>query len=478
MEIKDKLFIDGQWCDSSDGKTMPLINPATEEKIGEIPVATDDDIERVLVSAERAWYEWREVDAWTRSKIIRKIADLIRDNIDVIAPVLTEEQGKTISEAQGELRSTADQFDWYADEARRIYGRVIDGHSREQRIMVIHQSIGPVAAFSPWNFPALLSSRKIAPALAAGCSIILKPAEEAPRTTLFLAHLCQKAGIPDGVVNMITGDPAHISKRLISSPVIRKVTITGSVPVGKEIMCQCADGLKPVSLELGGHSPVIVFPDADVEEAATICANGKYRNNGQVCISASRFYVHESVIERFTETFVRITKSLKIGNGSNPETQIGPLANKRRLDAVQQFVADALDKGANLACGGKRPEGFEKGFFFEPTVLTNVKPNMEIMREEPFCPVAPIAVFREFDEVIKAANNNPFGLAGYIFTKNTKTAFLAAEKLDVGMVGVNNLLLSTAEAPFGGIKSSGFGREGGSEGIEYYTNIKYINIKL
>ncbi len=478
MDKPNLMYIDGQWVGASDGKTTDVIDPATEKVVDTVPVATGPDLDRALSAAERGFGVWRETDAWTRSAIIRKIAGLVRERVDRIAGLLTEEEGKPTAEAVGEVRATADQFDWYADEARRVYGRVIDGHSREHRLFVIRQPIGPVAAFPPCICPALWAARKTAPALAAGCWVLDTPAGAAPRTTLALAEACHDAGLPAGVIGMVTGKSSFISPYLIASPVIRKVTLTGSVPIGQEILRACADGIKAVSMELGGHSPVLVFPDADVERAAEICARAKYRNNGQVCIAASRFFVHESVADRFTEHFVKVTRSLKVGDGRKPDTDVGPLANKRRLETTEKLVADAVGKGARLAAGGHRPDGFETGYFFEPTVLVGVDVSMDIMTEEPFCPIAPIATFADLDEAIAKANATEFGLAGYIFTKETKTAFLAAERLDVGMVGVNTLLLAAAEIPFGGVKKSGFGREGGTEWIESYTVAKHINIQL
>jgi succinate-semialdehyde dehydrogenase/glutarate-semialdehyde dehydrogenase len=472
------MYIDGEWTLSSDGALLDIIDPATEEKIDTVPVATVADLDRALAAAARGWKTWREVDAWSRSAALRRVADLVRARADEIAACMTEEQGKPMAEARGETLAAADQFDWYADEARRIYGRLIDGHSRAHRLMVMRQPIGPVAAFSPWNFPALLSSRKMAPAIAAGCSIIVKPAREAPRTTLCLAQACHDAGIPAGVVNVVTGNSAMISKHLCTSPIIRKVTLTGSVPVGQELLHLCADGIKPVTMELGGHSPVLVFADADVDKAAEIAARGKFRNNGQVCIAASRFYVQESVAERFTKRFIEVAKSLRLGDGRDPATEVGPLANMRRIEATQSLVDDAVAKGAVAACGGGRATEFKKGYYFKPTVLTGVQTNMLIMTEEPFCPIAPIATFTDLDDAVEKANSTEFGLAAYIFTNNTRTAFLAAERVEAGMVGVNNLVIASAEIPFGGIRASGFGREGGTEGIEHYTVAKYVNILL
>ena len=478
MTVPSDLYINGEWRPASDGARTDVIDPATEKIVATVPVATEADLDDALAAADAGWKMWREVDAWTRSAKIRRIGELIRERTDLIAATLTEEMGKTIAEAKGELGATADQYDWYADEARRIYGRMIDGHSREHRLMVIRQSIGPVAAFSPWNFPALLSSRKIAPALAAGCSVIVKPAVEAPRTVMLLVQCCADAGIPAGAINLVTGNSAMISDKLVRSPIIRKVSLTGSVPVGQKILELAAEGIKSVSMELGGHSPVLVFADADVEEAAEICARGKFRNNGQVCIAASRFFVQESVAEAFTHKFVEVTQSLRVGDGRDPDTDVGPLANQRRLDATKALVKDALAKGATLSAGGERPPECCTGFFYMPTVITNVDASMNIMTEEPFCPIAPITTFTDLDDVLERANGTEFGLAGYVFTNNTRTAFLAAEGLDCGMVGVNNLVIAAAEIPFGGNKKSGFGREGGTEGVDGYTVTKYINFKL
>jgi len=478
MMIPSKMYIDGAWVDASDGAVIDVINPADESVVHTVPVATEADLDRALAAADRAWKAWREVDAWTRSAKLRAVADWLRAHREEIADVLTDEQGKTTGECLGEIGAAADQFDWYADEARRIYGRVIDAHSRNNRLLVIRQSVGPVAAFSPWNFPALLTSRKMASAIAAGCSIIVKPPVEAPGTALYLARACEAAEIPPGVVNMVTGKSSFISRHLIASDIIRKVSLTGSVPIGREMLHQCADGIKAVSMELGGHAPVLVFEDADVEAAAEICARGKCRNNGQVCIAASRFFVQESVAERYIEKFVAVVKAQKMGRGKDPGTDVGPLANRRRLETTETLVADALAKGAHLRCGGKRPEGFDKGFWYEPTVLTGVDNTMRIMREEPFCPVAPIATFTTLEDGLAQANATEFGLAGYVFTKSTRTALLASEGIEAGMIGVNTILLATAEIPFGGIKHSGYGREGGSEGILDYTVAKHINIQL
>ncbi|MBI2570830.1 MAG: NAD-dependent succinate-semialdehyde dehydrogenase [Candidatus Schekmanbacteria bacterium] len=474
----NQLFIDGHWVGPAEREVLEVIDPATEQLVDRVPVATDADIDAALAASAAAFAEWRHADAWTRSQLLRKVSAVLREWVEPMAATLTEEQGKPLREARGELAATADQFDWYADEARRIYGRVIDGHARDNRLLVLRQPVGPVAAFSPWNFPALLPARKIAAAVAAGCSIIIKPAEEAPRTCLWLARACAEAGAPRGLINVVTGHPEHISTRLIRADVIRKVSLTGSVPVGKKLLKLCAELVKPASMELGGHAPVLVFADADVERAAETAARAKFRNSGQVCIAASRFFVHAAIAEAFTRRFVEVTRALRLGDGRDPDTDIGPLASSRRRDAAEALVADAVARGARVRWGGERPAAFPRGFYFFPTVLTGVTDEMRVMNEEPFCPIAPITTFATFDEAVARANRSDYGLAAYVFSRDTKTTFLAAEALEAGMVGVNNMVIATAEAPFGGVKMSGCGREGGSEGIEAYTHTKYVNIGL
>lgn len=478
MDVPDKMYINGRWCPSSNGSSIEIINPATEETVGRVPSAGREDLDTALAASQAGWQAWKRVDAWGRSSVLRRVAEGVRRQADLLADVLTEEQGKPLRESRSEVAAAVDVFDWYADEARRIYGRTIDGHSRTCRLIVVKEPIGPVAAFTPWNFPLLLPSRKIAAALAAGCSMILKPAREAPRTALLLARICHEADLPPGALNVVTGESSFVSRYLIASEVIRKVTLTGSVSVGRELLRYCADRVIPASMELGGHAPVLVFADYDPERAAEICAYGKFRNMGQVCIAASRFYVHDSVYDRFVSRFVEVAASLRIGNGRDPQVDVGPLANARRLKTTEELVQDALAKGARLLCGGRRPAGFVRGFFYEPTVIADVDPSMRVMREEPFCPIAPIARFRTLEEGLEKANATEYGLAGYIFTDDMRTAVLASEGLETGMVGINNLVIASAEIPFGGIKASGFGREGGSEGIEAYTITKYIHVNL
>ncbi|HDZ71708.1 MAG TPA: NAD-dependent succinate-semialdehyde dehydrogenase [Aurantimonas coralicida] len=473
-----ELYIDGTWRGASNGATRAVTDPATEDTLGSIAEATEADIDAALTAARAGFSVWRRVGTWERAKLIRKASDLIRERADEIATLMSVETGKPLAEAKGEVNAAADQFEWYSEETKRIYGQIIESRTADSRMAVIHQPVGVVAAFSAWNFPALLPARKIAAALAAGCSIIIKPAGEAPASCAALVRACHDAGVPSGVVNFLTGQSDMIARRLIASPIVRKVSLTGSVPVGKQILHLAADGVKKVSMELGGHAPVVVFDDVDAEKAAEVCANTKFRNCGQVCISPTRFYVHESKYEAFARRFAEVAKSLKVGRGMEEGVQMGPLANRRGLETIQELVADARQRGAEVLAGGNVPAEANRGFFFEPTVLGHVPDDARIMREEPFGPVAPLTTFTSYDEVMERANALPFGLAGYVFSNDLRTATRAYEDLEVGMVGVNEMLLATAEAPFGGVKESGMGREGGSFGIGDYLETKYVKIKL
>lgn len=473
-----ELYIDGGWRGASNGATRAVTDPATEDTLGSIAEATEADIDAALTAARAGFSVWRRIGTWERAKLIRKASDLIRERADEIATLMSVETGKPLAEAKGEVNAAADQFEWYSEETKRIYGQIIESRTADSRMAVIHQPVGVVAAFSAWNFPALLPARKIAAALAAGCSIIIKPAGEAPASCAALVRACHDAGVPSGVVNFLTGQSDMIARRLIASPIVRKVSLTGSVPVGKQILHLAADGVKKVSMELGGHAPVVVFDDVDAEKAAEVCANTKFRNCGQVCISPTRFYVHESKYEAFARRFAEVAKSLKVGRGMEEGVQMGPLANRRGLETIQELVADARQRGAEVLAGGSVPAEANRGFFFEPTVLGHVPDDARIMREEPFGPVAPLTTFTTYDEVMERANALPFGLAGYVFSNDLRTATRAYEDLEVGMVGVNEMLLATAEAPFGGVKESGMGREGGSFGIGDYLETKYVKIKL
>jgi succinate-semialdehyde dehydrogenase/glutarate-semialdehyde dehydrogenase len=472
------LYIDGKWTPAQRGGTREVINPATEEVLGLIPIAEAADLDAALAAAQRGFQAWRRTSPWERSKILRKAADLIRARLEDIARIMSTETGKPLAESRGETGAAADHFDWFADETRRIYGYSIEGRTEDVRMQVRYEPVGVVAAFSPWNFPALLPARKMAAALAAGCSIIVKPAEEAPGSCMSLVQACHDAGLPAGVLNLVTGDPAVISEHLVRSPIVRKISLTGSVPVGKRLLALAAEGVKRVSMELGGHAPVLVFDDVDPEKAAAACAGGKFRNCGQVCISPSRFYVHEKIYDRFGEAFAKVARGLKIGPGLEDGTQVGPMTNKRGLERAKSMVDDATKQGARLLAGGGRPAGFSRGYFFEPTVLGDVPDSAKIMSEEPFGPVAPLTRFSTFDEAVARANSVSVGLAGYVFTNSLKTATLASEALEVGMVGVNELILASAEMPFGGVKESGAGREGGALGIRDYLEPKFIKTRL
>jgi succinate-semialdehyde dehydrogenase/glutarate-semialdehyde dehydrogenase len=470
-------FINGQWSNNTKEK-IDVINPFNEEVLGQIPVSTKEDLDQALDAAKKSFQVWKKTSPWERSKIIKKIAELIRERADDIAKTMTLETGKPLVEAKGETMGSAEQFDWYSEETKRIYGQIIEPRTQDVRMQVRYEPVGVVAAFAAWNFPILLPSRKVAAAIAAGCSVIIKPASETPGTCMHMIQACKDAGLPDGVVNFVTGKSSFISKYLIESPIVKKVSLTGSVEVGKEILHMAADGIKKVSMELGGHAPVLVLNDADVANAAITSSNTKFRNAGQVCISPTRFIVQDKIYEEYCDKFVENTKKLKLGNGLEEGTNVGPMANIRGLEHVDNLVQDAVSKGANLLTGGKRSKDFNKGYFYEPTVINNVSTTADIMTIEPFGPVAPIVKFSELEEAFEIANSVNFGLAGYVFTSSLKNAHLASENLEVGMVGVNDMMLAAAEMPFGGVKESGFGREGGSLGILDYLVPKYTKFRI
>lgn len=467
------LYIDGEWCQGSTGESEDVINPATEKVLGVLPHASPADLDRALDAADRGFRTWRAVKPLERAGILKRVGELIRARADRIARIMTLEQGKPLPEALAEVQITADSYEWAAEECKRTYGRVIPSRFDGTRMMAVYQPIGPVAAFSPWNFPALMPGRKVATALAAGCSVIVKPAEETPGTAIAIVRLCEEAGVPKGVVNVVFGVPADVSEHLIPSPVIRKISFTGSIPVGKHLAKLAAEGMKKVTMELGGHSPVVIFDDVDVEKVARITAAAKYRNAGQVCIAPSRFYVHDSVHDGFVEKFVEISRSLKLGDGLDDATRMGPMANPRRIEAMEDFVADARDHGAKVHCGGARRGN--QGFFFEPTVLTDVPDDAKVMRLEPFGPLAPIVRFESFDEVVERANSLPYGLAAYAFTTSSRRAMDIADALEAGMVAVNSMIVASPETPFGGVKESGVGHEAGIEGVLEHMVLKMIS---
>ncbi|MGE0152969.1 MAG: NAD-dependent succinate-semialdehyde dehydrogenase [Reyranellaceae bacterium] len=467
-----QLFIDGAWTPGQGGKTLDVANPATGETIGTVAHASKADLDRALQAAARGFQAWKKVSAFERAKVLRKAADIIRTRADEIGRIMTMEQGKPVVEAKMEALAAGDLIDWFAEEARRTYGRVIPARADGVYQLVVKEPVGPVAAFTPWNFPINQAVRKCSAALAAGCSIILKGPEETPASCAELVKCYEEAGVPPGVVNLVFGVPAEISEYLIPHPTIRKVTFTGSTPVGKHLAMLAGQHMKRITMELGGHAPAIVFEDADVDKAVKLLSGAKFRNAGQVCVSPTRFLVHEKIYDQFVDGFVAAAKSVKVGSGLEKDTAMGPLANPRRVDAMQNFVADAVSKGATLRTGGKRIGN--KGNFFEPTVLTDVPMQARIMSEEPFGPIAPIARFREFDEVVQEANRLPYGLAAYAYTKSAKTAGAIGAAFESGMVSINHHGLALPEVPFGGVKDSGFGSEGGSEAIEAYLNTKFI----
>ena len=471
-------FIDGKWQPSEKNETYEVINPATEEVIGKASKATPADVEKALKSAEKGFEVWKKTQPWQRASIIRKIADLIRKKNDVLAKWLTLEVGKPLAEGTGEVNGAADIFEWNSEETKRIYGQTIESRFENTRVHVYYQPVGVVAALVPWNFPIVLASRKISTALAAGCSVICKPDVITPGCVMEMMNIINEAGVPPGVVNLLSGDPAKISSQLISSDIIKKVSITGSTRVGKLILKQAADKVQRVTMELSGHSPFIAFDDTDIQKVADMAIAAKFRNSGQVCISPSRFYIHESKKDEFAKSFVEKTKKLKIGNGLNEGVQLGPITTKKRLEEIEKLVETTKKEGAKVLWGGQKPSGFNKGYFYEPTVFDNVKDNFTIMKVEPFGPLVPITTFKHFDEVVERANSHELGLASYIFTNSMEKAHRASELMETGVVAVNTPVVAIAEAPFGGIKQTGYGREGGSMGIKDYLNIKYTHLGL
>jgi succinate-semialdehyde dehydrogenase/glutarate-semialdehyde dehydrogenase len=472
--VHTKLLIDGEWCDSSDGRRIPVIDPATEEIFGSVARATLKDLDAALSSAVIGSLAWSAIPPPERSKIIRKAAELLRERAVTIAPLLTREQGKPLAEAQGEISSSADFIEWLAEEARRTYGRVIPARLLGVRQILLKEPVGPVATFTPWNFPINAIVRKLAAALAAGCPVIVKGPEETPASAAELIRAFLDAGVPHGVINLVYGDPAEISRYLISHPVIRKISFTGSTVVGKQLASLAGLHMKRVTMELGGHAPVIVSEDADLPNAVRTLAFAKFRNAGQICISPTRFLVHEKVYDRFLNGFVAAAQAIKVGNGFEKETQMGPLANERRIPALEAFVADAVERGAELQTGGHRIGN--KGFFFEPTVLSHVPIEARVMNEEPFGPLAIVNPFSDLDEAISEANRLPYGLASYAHTTSLATTQILANRIEAGMLTVNHNGLSFPEVAFGGVKDSGYGSEGGPEAIEAYLTNRFVSV--
>src|SRR5438105_4595215 len=421
---------------------------------------------------------WMKLTPWDRGKILKKTADLMRERLDHIARTMTLEQGKPLAESKAEIQHSADTFEWFAEEGKRAYGQVIPNSVLGKRHVTIKHPVGVVGAISPWNFPIALHSRKIAPALAAGCAIVSKPASGTPLSLVQVFECLIEAGLPPGVANLVTGPAQDIADEFLENPICRKISFTGSTEVGKQLMRGAADGLKRLSLELGGHAPFVVFPDADPEVGAKIAVTGKFRNNGQVCIAPSRFYVHKDVEKKFTEASVEFAKALKIGNGLDAGIEVGPMFEKRAMDNTIKLLDDARNVGAKILTGGKRSDRFSKGYFFEPTVLTGLTPKAKMMTEEPFAPVMPLLDFSKLDDVIREANNTRYGLAAYVFTNDLTVAWKMAEGLEAGIIGINDPVPATPQCPFGGMKESGLGRELAHEGLEAYLETKYVSFKL
>ncbi len=467
-----KLFINGTWRKGEARDVLPVVNPATGETIGELPIATAADLDEALAASAKGFDVWRKTDVDARGVILRKAGGLIRERADAIATLMTLEQGKPLAEAKGEILSAAVVFEYFAEEAKRSYGRVAV-RPTGQRVMVLKQPIGPVLSMTPWNFPVSLMAKKVAAALAAGCSVIAKPAEETPGCTMALMQALDDAGIPPGVAQLVFGVPDMVSRHLIASPVIRKVSFTGSIPVGKHLMKLAADGVKRVTMELGGHAPVLVFDDCDLEKTLNMVVTQKFRNAGQVCVSPTRFYVQDGIYDRFVAGFNDRTAKVVVGNGLDASTIMGPLANPRRPAAVGALIDDAVKKGATLGTGGVRENG--AGNFYRPTVLSDVPMEADIMSHEPFGPVALIRPFKDLDEAVFQANRLPFGLAAYVHTENGRRINVLGDAIEAGMIGFNTALISFADIPFGGVKDSGFGSEGGPEGLDGYYVTKAIH---
>ena len=473
-----QMFIGGKWVGAKGGGTLAIVNPADESTIAEVAFGGREDAEAAIDAAAKALPAWSAKTAYERGDILKKTADLMRQRVDKIARALTSEQGKPLAEAKGETLHAAATFEWFAEEGKRAYGRIIPPSAPNKRHHAIKHPIGVVGSITPWNFPVTLPSRKIAPALAAGCTVVARPADQTPLCFLLLIECLQEAGVPEGVVNAVMGDAPTIADAFFARPEVRKVSFTGSTAVGKELIRKSADGVKRLSLELGGHAPLIVFPDADVEQVAQAAVMGKFRNNGQVCIAPTRFYVHDDVAEKFTEAAVALTKALKLGNGMDEGVQIGPMFEAKALDKTARIVDDAKGKGAKVLTGGARSTRFDKGYYFEPTILRGINGDMKIMTEEPFAPVMPILDFDRLDDVIARANATPYGLAAYVFTNDLTVATKMAEGLEAGIIGINDPVPATPQCPFGGMKESGLGRELGIEGLDAYLETKFVSIGL
>ncbi|KQQ70751.1 NAD-dependent succinate-semialdehyde dehydrogenase [Rhizobium sp. Leaf321] len=468
-----KLFINGEWRDAIAGETIEVTDPATDEVIGKIAHARKADLDLALEAADKGFKIWRDTSPFDRSKMMRKAADLLRERADSIAFMMTREQGKPLAQSKMEIMGAADTIDWFAEEARRTYGQIIPARFSGVNQMTIKLPVGPVAAFTPWNFPINQIVRKLSAAVATGCSIIVKAPEETPASPAELIRAFADAGVPAGVIGLVYGIPSEVSEYLIPHPVIRKISFTGSTPIGKHLAALAGKHMKRATMELGGHAPVLIFNDADLDKAIEVTAMSKFRNAGQVCVAPTRFLIQDGVADKFLEGFVKAAEALKVGNGMDAGTTMGPLANERRIPAMEALIQDAVSSGAELKTGGKRIGN--KGNFFEPTVLANVPTSAKIMNDEPFGPIAIVNRFSTYEEAITEANRLPFGLASYAFTGSVKTAHALGREVEAGMLTINHNGLALPEVPFGGVKDSGYGTEGGSEAVAAYLETKYVS---
>ncbi len=472
--FRQQAYIDGEWVDARSGQTVAVTNPATGEQLGTVPNLDALETRRAIEAASAAFPAWAARTAKDRATILRRWNDLMLANADDLAQLMTAEQGKPLAEAKGEIAYAASFIEWFAEEGKRLYGDMIPGHQPDKRILVMRQPVGVVAAITPWNFPAAMITRKAGPALAAGCTFVCKPAMQTPYSALAMAELAHRAGVPKGVFSVVTGPSTVVGGEMTSNPIVRKVTFTGSTEVGKKLMAQCVPTLKKLSLELGGNAPFIVFDDADLDAAVQGAIASKYRNTGQTCVCANRLLVQEGVYDAFVGKLAEAVKKLRVGDGLKGPTEQGPLIDEKAVAKVEEHVADALQKGGKVALGGKRHA--LGGTFFEPTIITHVTPEMLVAREETFGPVAPVFAFKDEKQAIRMANDTEFGLASYFYTRDLARAFRVSEGLEYGIVGLNTGIISTEVAPFGGVKESGFGREGSKYGILDYTELKYLCI--
>lgn len=472
-----ELFVNGEWLGSLESGTFDIKNPSTEEIIAKAPKGGKKETQAAIDAANKAFPQWAKLTASERADYMLKLRDLMIEHTDELGAIMSMEMGKAYTEAKGEVAYAASFLTWYAEEGKRIYGETIPASVPNKRLFVIKQPVGVVAAITPWNFPLGMLTRKLGPAMAAGCTGIVKPASQTTLSALAFARLAEMAGIPKGVINVVAGSTGEISDELFSNPVVKKISFTGSTEIGKELVVKSAPQLKKLSLELGGHAPFIVFEDADIEKAAEGALASKFRNTGQTCVCANRIYVHKNIKDEFTQAFVAKAKQLKVGNSLDESVQIGPLVNKSGLNKVIEHVEDAVEKGAKVMCGGKTVD-FEHGYFYEPTILADVTKEMKIMGEETFGPVAPITTFEHDEEVIQEANDTEYGLAAYLYTSNISRAVQVSEALNFGIVGLNDAMPGVAQAPFGGMNQSGYGREGGHQGIRDYLEEKYISLGI